>query len=180
MASNPAPGDLELVRGFVNTLDIDDDVEELSSPAALRAWLVSHELLASGAKVDDEQLRHAVEMREAMRSLLLHNGGLELDPEAPAVLDAAAQRAALGVRFGEHADPRLEPAAQGADGALGRLLAIVAAAMEAGTWPRLKACLADTCQWAYYDTSRNRSSVWCDMRVCGNRQKVRSFRERHR
>ena len=64
--------------------------------------------------------------------------------------------------------------------ALGRLLAVVAAAHNDGTWLRLKACPADDCQWAYYDRSRNRSAVWCDMGVCGNRQKVRSFRERTR
>jgi len=67
----------------------------------------------------------------------------------------------------------------GVAGALGRLLAIVGAAQDEGTWARLKACLADDCQWAYYDLSRNRSAVWCDMKVCGNREKVRSYRERH-
>ena len=54
----------------------------------------------------------------------------------------------------------------------------MARARADGTWDRLKVCLADDCQWAYYDRSRNRSSVWCDMRVCGNRAKVRSYRER--
>jgi len=44
----------------------------------------------------------------------------------------------------------------------------------------LKVCPADTCQWAFYDASRKRSAVWCDMRVCGNRAKVRGFRERTR
>jgi predicted RNA-binding Zn ribbon-like protein len=180
MASNPAPGDLELVREFVNTLDVDDDVEELSSPAALRDWLVAHDLLASGVRVDAGGLAAAVELREALRALLLHHGGLDLDAAAPATLDAAARRAGLGVRFGDQARPRLEPTAGGVDGALGRLLAIVTESIQNETWPRLKACLADTCQWAYYDTSRNRSSVWCDMRVCGNRQKVRSFRERQK
>jgi predicted RNA-binding Zn ribbon-like protein len=129
--------------------------------------------------VDGAALRRAVELREALRALLMHNGGLELDAGAPPVLDEAARRAGLEVRFGDDAQPRLEPSDPGVDGALGRLLAIVAGAMEEGTWPRLKVCLADTCQWAFYDTSRNRSAVWCDMRVCGNRQKVRSFRERH-
>jgi predicted RNA-binding Zn ribbon-like protein len=181
MASNPAPGALELVRGFVNTLDVDEGIEELDSPAALRDWLAEHGLLReSGARVDEPALRRVVELREALRALLMHNGGLELDPEAPQVLDTAARRAGLAVRFGEHAEPRLEPSDAGVDGALGRVLAIVADAMEEGTWPRLKVCLADTCQWAFYDTSRNRSAVWCDMRVCGNRQKVRSFRERQR
>ena len=32
MASNPAPGELELVRAFVNTWDADEDVENLPGP----------------------------------------------------------------------------------------------------------------------------------------------------
>jgi predicted RNA-binding Zn ribbon-like protein len=43
----------------------------------------------------------------------------------------------------------------------------------------LKACPADDCQYAFYDRSRNHSAVWCDMKVCGNRAKVRQFRTRH-
>ena len=47
-----------------------------------------------------------------------------------------------------------------------------------GEWTRLKICPADDCQWAFYDRSRNRSATWCDMKVCGNRHKVREYRER--
>jgi len=47
-----------------------------------------------------------------------------------------------------------------------------------GTWARVKACVADDCQWAFYDSSRNRSGRWCDMAVCGNREKVRTYRSR--
>ena len=39
---------------------------------------------------------------------------------------------------------------------------------------------AEDCRWAFYDESRNRSATWCDMKVCGNRAKVRGFRERTR
>ena len=84
------------------------------------------------------------------------------------------------MRFTGRDEIALAPAAGGVDGALGRLLAIIARAIEDGTWQRLKVCPADTCQWGFYDTSRNRSAVWCDMRVCGNRAKVREFRERTR
>ena len=73
----------------------------------------------------------------------------------------------------------IEPCRPGVDGALGRLLGIVAEAQKEGTWSRLKACPWDTCRWAFYDHSRNRSGVWCNMAVCGNRAKVRSYRERH-
>ena len=44
MASNPAPGELELVRAFVNTWDADEDVENVPGPAELRDWLVFMEL----------------------------------------------------------------------------------------------------------------------------------------
>ena len=181
--SNPAPGALETVRAFVNTRDVDDDVELLATPAALVGWLAEHDLLdaapdAVGAGAAD--LRRAVELREALRAHLLSHHGEPLPREAARTLDAAARRARLGVRFTGPDATALEPEADGVDGAVGRLLAIVARAIEDGTWQRLKVCPAQTCQWAFYDASRNRSAVWCDMRVCGNRAKVRGFRERTR
>lgn len=178
MASNPAPGELEQVRAFINTWDADEDAEHLSGPDELRAWLVERDLIAPSAPVTAADHRHAVEVREALRAVLLANAGLDLDPDAPPVLDAAAMRARLGVRFGPEGDVRTEPGADGVDGALGRLLAIVAAAQEEGTWTRMKACLADDCQWAFYDRSRNRSAVWCSMAVCGNRTKTAAYRAR--
>jgi predicted RNA-binding Zn ribbon-like protein len=180
MASNPAPGELELVRAFINTWNADDDREDVPGPAELRDWLVEHDLLDAGARVTAADYREAIEVREALRAVLLSNAGIDLDPAAAPVLDEASRRARLGVRFDADGRVRTEPDAGGVAGALGRLLAIVAAAQEEGTWPRLKACLADDCQWAFFDRSRNRSAVWCDMKICGNRQKVRSYRERHR
>jgi predicted RNA-binding Zn ribbon-like protein len=179
--SNPAPGDLELVRSFVNTWDAEDDSETFTSPAALHGWLVEHELLDADAPADAADLEHAIALREALRALLRHHHGDELDPAAPVTVEAAARRAELAVRFAaDDASPRVEPLADGVDGALGRVLARVAAATADNTFRRLKVCPADDCQWAFYDTSRNRSAVWCDMGVCGNRQKVRSFRARQR
>ena len=179
--SNPAPGALETVRAFVNTRDIDDDIEELARPADLAAWLAGHDLLGGAAttRASGEDLRHAVELREALRAHLLAHHGEPLDPAAVRTLDDASRRAGLTLRFTGPDSTGLEPAAGGVDGALGRLLAIIDAAARDGTWQRLKACPAETCQWAFYDASRNRSAVWCDMRVCGNRAKVRGYRERH-
>ncbi len=180
MASDPAPGELELVRAFVNTWDGEERSEAIGTPDELRAWLTEHRLLEGAPAVSPAEHRRAVGVREALRGLLLANAGVEPAPEAAATVDEAARRAGLGVRFGPDGSPRTEAHADGVDGALGRLLAVVAAAHNDGTWLRLKACPADDCQWAYYDRSRNRSAVWCDMGVCGNRQKVRSFRERTR
>jgi len=177
--SKPAPGELELVRSFVNTWDEDDQEETLASPAALRDWLAERDLLPVGEPASADDLRHAVELRDALRAHLRANHGEPLDPAASVTLEHAARRAQLSVRFDAAAGgARVEPLASGVDGALGRVLGRVAAAMEDGTWRRLKVCPADDCQWAFYDTSRNRSAVWCDMAVCGNRHKVREFRRR--
>lgn len=181
--SNPAPGALETVRSFVNTLDVDHDGEQLVGPAELDAWLAEQDLLGDedGVRATTADLRRAIELREALRShLLAHHDRQQVDGGAAAVMDAASRRARLTVRFSGPDETVLRPEATGVDGALGRLLAIIADAIADGTWSRLKVCPADTCLWAFYDESRNRSAVWCDMRVCGNRAKVREFRQRTR
>lgn len=42
---------------------------------------------------------------------------------------------------------------------------------------RVKEC--GGCSWLFVDASRNRSRRWCDMRDCGNREKVRRHRRKH-
>jgi len=44
----------------------------------------------------------------------------------------------------------------------------------------LRTCGAANCGWVFLDTTKNRSRRWCDMRVCGNRAKVRRYYARHR
>ena len=44
---------------------------------------------------------------------------------------------------------------------------------------RLKQCAAEKCGWLFLDISRNHGRQWCDMKDCGNRAKVRRFRQRH-
>jgi predicted RNA-binding Zn ribbon-like protein len=176
--SNAAPDQLELVRSFVNTYDHEDGTDTLEDPAALTAWL-DHNGLGATGRATPADLERSRELREALRAILQHHGGLDLDPSAPQVVDAVADRARLSVAFDAHGDAHIEPKAGGVDGALGRLLVVIADAQRDGTWARLKACPAEDCQVAFYDRSRNRSAVWCDMKVCGNRAKVRQFRTKH-
>ena len=42
----------------------------------------------------------------------------------------------------------------------------------------IRQCGGDDCGWMFLDTSRNHSRQWCNMRDCGNRAKVRRFRQR--
>ncbi len=175
-----APDQLEIVRAFVNTADLESGSDELAEPSALASWLSEHALIEGSAEAASEQdLERSRVLREALRAFLYANSGGELDPEAPAVLDATAERARLRLHFDADGGASLTPSASGVDGAHGRLLAIVAEAMRAGTWERLKACRSDDCRWAFFDASKNHSRAWCSMAICGNRAKARSFRERH-
>src|SRR3954466_1984002 len=173
-----APAELDHIRQFVNTLDLDSLEDEIAEPDTAAAWFTSHDLLPESEDLTPADVRQAHEMREALRKLLLaHNGGA-LEPAAVESVNAAAKSAELVVRFDERGDAGLVPVRPGVDGALGRILAIVFRAMADGTWERLKACPADDCEWAFYDWSKNGSGTWCDMAVCGNRAKARAYRER--
>ncbi len=58
---------------------------------------------------------------------------------------------------------------------------IALSAAELLTSDRVRAvrqCAADDCAWLFLDESRNRSRRWCDMTVCGNRQKARRHYQR--
>jgi predicted RNA-binding Zn ribbon-like protein len=178
-AGASAPGELELVRAFVNTLDVESGEDALSSPDAFVSWLAAHGLLEPDGRVSRSQLARAIAVREALRALLVENTGGPHDPDAPALLDAAAREARLSLRFDAAGRSVLDPGAAGVAAAMGRLLAIVAEAMAAGNWSRLKACRDESCRWAFYDRARNRSRTWCSMAVCGNRRKARRFRARH-
>jgi predicted RNA-binding Zn ribbon-like protein len=171
---------LELVRGLVNTADPDTAVDDLDTPATLAAWLSDRALLPDSAMANGADLVRVRRVREALRDLLFENaGGSPAAPGALETLDRQAQRSQVTLRFGDGTGT-LEPRAAGVDAALGRILAGVAAAMADGSWARLKACRAHECREAFVDRTRNGSRHWCDMRVCGNRQKARAFRARHR
>ncbi len=178
-AKQVAPGELEIVRQFLNTHDVEEGTDNIAAPEGLHAWLAGHGL-DPGGRLGDGDVQQAIAMRESLRALTLANNGEPLEPEAIPTLNSIAGRARLLVRFDEHGETVLEPAEQGAEAALGELLAIVFRSMSEGTWSRLKACRADTCQWAFYDRSRNRSATWCSMAVCGNRAKARAYRQRRR
>src|ERR671936_561951 len=125
---NDAKASLLLVRDFVNTLDAETNTDSL----------------AESGLVARSDLAKAVEVREALRALLAANNGLVADADgASRALDRAARRAGLSVRFASGA-ATLHPRR-----GLGGILAAAAEAMSSPDWPRLKACRADDCRWAF-------------------------------
>jgi predicted RNA-binding Zn ribbon-like protein len=178
--SKTTPDDVELVSSFVNTMEKDTgvpDTEWLDSPEALRSWMDTH-AIPPGNALGPKDVTRAIEFREALRRLLLSNNGLELDRRALKALRDAAQEGLIQVEIDGAGKAAARPAGSGVSALFARLLAAVADAQAAGTWERLKACAAEDCQWAFYDSSRNRSRTWCSMDVCGNRAKTRAYRAR--
>jgi predicted RNA-binding Zn ribbon-like protein len=179
----PAPRTLRPLQQFINTYNIEREHlglrrDEFESPVDLRRWLAEQGLLRGNARVRESDRRHALEVRAALRRLLLAHNGMRVRSADVTILNRLARRARLVIRFGRGGTMRLEPAAAGAVGALGRLLAAALTAQIDGTWEQLKACRR--CHWAFYDHSKNRSGRWCVMSICGNRVKAQTYRAHRR
>ncbi len=173
----PAPGDLALVQAFINShydLVHVHGAELLSNPTALGAWLLERDLIDGRATIRNADLERALAVREALRGLARG------ERRALGRLNDAARGVVTSVAFSGSGPRFVVPAAAGLDGALGRLLAIVAAAMIDGSWARLKICPGDDCGWAFYDHSRSQTGRWCSMSVCGGRAKARAHYQRRR
>jgi len=150
------PPDADLVLAFLNTVDVEEHTDVLDDHRLWRAWLAERRLTAG----DLGRVRAA---RAALR-------GAVGDPDAAAAPDAADTT--VTVRLGP-GGPELTSV-----DVIGAVLAAAVRLAERGDWGRVKICPADDCRWAFYDLSRNRSRNWCSMRVCGNREKARAWRER--
>jgi predicted RNA-binding Zn ribbon-like protein len=175
---NAAPGELELVRQFVNTLDIDEGTDSLADPRGLRSWLAEHELLSHSVELSEVERERAVELREALRDILKGHTDRHVGTAAIRRLDSVIRDVPMRMRVDDTGCVRVDAAGGGFDGALGEILARTHAAMEDGSWQRLKTCADETCRWGFFDYSKNRSGHWCDMSGCGNRNKVNAFRTR--
>jgi predicted RNA-binding Zn ribbon-like protein len=187
-----APGDLALVQRFVNTRDIEQATDDLASPAALASWLVRAGLLESplpansreraatrpAAGASPADLRLAIDLREALRGVLRAHAGHGTADEPASELARIAGSLPARPEVGADGSVRVAPAGDGVRQGLARLLLAAAEATSLGTWPRLKVCIADDCQWSFYDRSPTRNACWCSMRVCGSRAKSRAYRQR--
>ena len=170
-----APQPLRLVQELVNTADFEHEREFLPDPTSLSEWLAARGLPDGATQPDLEQ---TYRLREALRALLVANGGGKLARGAVTTLNEISESSGIGLRFAPDGSAALEPSSTGVHAAHGLLLGIVHGAMADGSWTRLKACRQ--CAWAFYDYSKNRSATWCSMKICGNRLKTRAYRARHR
>ena len=175
MKDASAPGSLELVRAFVNSIDLEhpETTDAFASVGAARVWLTDAGIDPSG--MSDADLAGLRTLREELRAeMLAHgDGGERQKPAALTPIRLDAERT-------EDGDFRLTPRECGAQGLRAGLAAAIWEAQIRGTWSRLKACRQATCRFAYYDKTKNGSGAWCAMETCGNRAKAERRRARER
>lgn len=174
----PAPGRLELVQAFVNTNDIEQRRDKFRTREGMRAWLGDHGLIDGGDDVSEAGFARTLEVRESLRALAAANNAGRLDLDALGRLNRTARQTRLYVQFGEGGEGWLETPDEGIDRAVGVVLGIVLEAIKDGSWPRMKACRRDACNWLFFDHSKSGSSIWCSMDQCGNRMKTAAYRRR--
>ena len=169
-----APPAIAVVRDFVNTTDRETGTDDLSTPADLTRWLAGHDLMPRASRASAADLEAALRLRAALRRALElnHDGGPAALPALAAVL--ADQPVAL---TWTEQGAALTTSAAGVRGGLARIAIAAHTATTERTWPRLKICAWDECEWAYYDHSKNRSRHWCEY-GCGNKVKTRAYRAR--
>jgi predicted RNA-binding Zn ribbon-like protein len=160
-----------LVRDFVNTVEWQEDADGWATPADLAQWFSMRADISVEAMAEQD-LRLARRIREGLRSVLLQHAGHEPVATATADLNDALGLVPLIMRVADDGAVSMG----GAASPLSFILAAVDTARADGTWSRLKACARDSCRWAYWDSSRNRSGRWCSMAGCGNHVKMRTRR----
>jgi predicted RNA-binding Zn ribbon-like protein len=177
----PAPGHLELVRSFLALHDHAPGVEASLPPTGptVARWARGSGLVEPDEEIADGDLVWALEIRDALRTKVHEHAGAPRDHDAIEFLNHAAEDTGLQMCFGCD-ENRLHTDVEGLRGAIGRVLGIAFLAELDGSFHRLRECQDPTCTSVFFDRSKNHSGKWCSMASCGNRNKVRKFRERER
>ena len=181
MLTEDQPAAQPLFVDFVNTLHWYEGVpiELIGNATDLAVWLGEHALpTASGEAGLQALLALRDHARAATESLA--------SGQVPAAADLAALNAALGASTGRlvlnDADTSFAQLAFEADEdeqlPAFRIALSFANFLESGQRHRLKLCANPGCGFAFVDTSTNGTRRWCFMRYCGNRMKLRAFRQR--
>jgi len=186
---------------FNNTVDWQDDwrdggliAERLRSFADLAAWGAAAGILTAG---EADALLQAAAQRPAEADAAL-NKAIRLRRAVHTVFSAAARGERVDAAELDElntwvseafASAQLVPKADGfawgwktSPSALELpLWAVAKSAAELLTsagLSRVGECMSHGCGWLFFDTSRNGSRQWCEMKVCGNRAKARRHYEK--
>ena len=171
----PAPDELVIVHGFLNTCADELGIEDLATTDAATEWLRSAGLWTGDQALSAAALTELTGFRENLRQVVRENHV----PEAATLvaLEPYLKHVRLGLDVGTRGLELMSVQA-GVAGVIGTLLVRIHNSMQQGTWSRFKCCQLPSCGWAFYDYSKNHSGRWCSMKTCGSRHKARTYLQR--
>jgi predicted RNA-binding Zn ribbon-like protein len=202
MAEAATIADLPLVAGhpaldFTNTAAWASDrvlKEHLVDYSALLAWSLRTGLIGlaqekamrarsvARPREADRVLHRAQELREALHDIFAAHAENTAAPQhALKRLNRSLAEGLVHARIAKKGSA-FEWTWEGAPDALDRMLwpvaRFAAELLASNQLSRVRQCAGENCGWFFIDTSKNRARRWCSMSDCGNRAKVRRFRER--
>ncbi|MBM6590928.1 CGNR zinc finger domain-containing protein [Brevibacterium sp. RIT803] len=192
--STPAPGGLELVRQFANTLDCyrqRDDFAEIGLADAVLRKIDQDAYDSLPARPQSMHLDDLIKLRSARAALRAtlgcttcwtlptitsdtsntypHPEMNETEPprfSSPCSLEISDR----GVKF--------VPEGGWVNALTGWLSLELAVGTRTGQTARLKVCANPECQWVFWDASRPGTGRWCSMQLCGGQAKARRYRKK--
>lgn len=128
------------------------------------------------------EFRRALELREVIYAIFVTSArGKRVSPEVLQRLSlhvgeamAEASLQSVGKRFELTWDGSSSPLRR----VMGEITRSAVSLLTSDRLKRVRQCDGERCSWLFLDTSRNGLRRWCDMQACGNRAKVRRFRQR--
>ena len=168
----PAPGNLALLEGFLNTWSGELGIEDFGTANATEGWLRQFGLWSKNRKLTSDQHKKIILFRQALRVWIL-------DESASDPINASLSDVIFRAEV-NHGELNFQPEGGPFSFLVGSLANVISNSQQNSTWDRFKCCELPSCGWAFYDSTRSRTKRWCSMKTCGSRHKAREYYKRRR
>ena len=188
-----------LSLNFTNTLNdrlTERPIEYLNSYADLLAWSIQSQIISreQASQLQEKAQRHpeqaewvmerAIEIRELIERIFLASaqGLVPVEEDLKLLGEEFAKALAKGrlIFSGKNCSWEWPNTGEELEVMLWFTVRAAVELLTSKELSKVRACAAEDCNWLFLDTSKNHSRRWCDMKSCGNRDKVRKFYQRGR
>jgi predicted RNA-binding Zn ribbon-like protein len=181
-----APAGLALVQDLVNTHAVERDGSDLLTSHAsaqrwLRAatgqWASDRRVKPSDSDLSETDLQKLRDLRTTAQEMLAvpaDQRPASMGGEPP----GTERRTQVALVSDDEGRIAMVPFGTGASWLESAVWSEILLAQQTGAWSRLKLCREPGCRSAFYDTSRNGSGVWHNVRSCGNIANLHTSRAR--
>jgi len=165
---SPAPAPLHVVQSLANTLAAEPGDDQLRTRDEAAAWLRTAALLPAESGLSTSEHAALSRLRDSVRDVLAAHTGGRQDAAAAERLTRALADGRVVVTVDQESAVHLASAARSSYPSLVAAIAVaIAESAAAGTWPRLKSCLAPGCGVAFYDGSAAGTATRCPAHAAG-------------